>query len=85
MMLDTLSRGIDAIAGRLRQIAAGYDRTILFAANVVDAGCDSGFPAFPQLGKCSCRSVQRQFAIAIAIGIGIGIGIGSMMIAVAVG
>jgi hypothetical protein len=74
-MIDTISRGIDAIAGRLRQIAAGYDRTILFAANVVNARCDSRFPAFPQLDKCSCRSVQRQCAFAI----------GSMMIAVAIG
>jgi hypothetical protein len=40
-MIDTLSRGIDAIAGRLRQIAAGYDRTILFTAGSLDAGCDS--------------------------------------------
>ncbi|MCU1088795.1 hypothetical protein [Stenotrophomonas sp. GD03958] len=75
MMIDTLSRGIDVIAGRLRQIAAGYDRTILFTAGSLDAGCDSGFPAFPQLGKCPCRSVQRQCAGAI----------GSMIIAVAVG
>jgi hypothetical protein len=41
VMIDTLSRGIDAIAGRLRQIAAGYDRTILFTAGSLDAGCDS--------------------------------------------
>ncbi|MGY6088068.1 hypothetical protein ACWWU7_18395 [Stenotrophomonas sp. SM006] len=40
-MIDTLSRGIDAIAGRLRQMAAGYDRTILFTTGSLDAGCDS--------------------------------------------
>ncbi|MBH1496696.1 hypothetical protein I5U43_18905 [Stenotrophomonas maltophilia] len=46
-MIDTLSRGFDAFSGGLRQIAAGYDRTILFTTGSLDAGCDID----PQLSR----------------------------------
>ncbi|MCU1142719.1 hypothetical protein JAK60_04495 [Stenotrophomonas maltophilia] len=49
MMIDTLSCGIDANAGRLRQMNATKDRTVLFTAGSLDAGCDMDLSAFAQL------------------------------------
>ncbi|EKT4087870.1 hypothetical protein QEG26_001825 [Stenotrophomonas maltophilia] len=57
-MIDTLSRGIDAIAGRLRQMTAGYDRTILFTTGSLDAGCDSARRGLPHSWK---RSLPDRF------------------------
>ncbi|MBH1431840.1 hypothetical protein I5U42_11090 [Stenotrophomonas maltophilia] len=51
MMIDTLSRGIDANTGRLRQMNTIKDRTVLFTAGSLDAGCDIDLPAFAQLGS----------------------------------
>ncbi|WP_141651043.1 hypothetical protein [Stenotrophomonas maltophilia] len=58
MMIDTLSRGFDAFSGGLRQIAAGYDRTILFTTGSLDAGCDSARRQLPHSWK---RSLPDRF------------------------
>lgn len=57
-MIDTLSRGIDANNGGLRHIATGYDRTILFTAGSLDAGCDSARRELPHSWK---RSLPDRF------------------------
>jgi hypothetical protein len=55
-MTNTLSRGFDAIEGRLRQMSAIKDRTVLFIGSELDAGCDNPRRVLPHLNKRSYRA-----------------------------